>query len=82
MVPSSEVLNSGKLVKACEVSISGHKLCVDLIILEMHDYDVILGMDRLQEKESNFTTTTKGIIYIQKRMQREKNVCHLCLKSS
>ena len=44
MVPSGEVLNLGQLVKACEVSISGHKLCADLIILEMYDYDVILGM--------------------------------------
>ena len=49
MVPSGEILNSGQLVKACEVSISGNTLCVDLIILEMHDYDVILGMDWLSK---------------------------------
>ena len=45
MVPPGEILNSGLLIKVCEVSISGHKLRVDLIILKMHDYDVILGMD-------------------------------------
>ena len=33
MVPYDEVLNSTQLVKACEVVTSGHKLCVDLIIL-------------------------------------------------
>ena len=81
MVPSGEVLNSEQLVKVCEINISGHKLCVDLITLEMHDYDVILSMDRLS-KHYNFSTTTKAIIYTQKRMQRQKNVCHLCLKSS
>ena len=35
MLPSGEILNSGQLVKACEVSISGNTLCVDLIILKM-----------------------------------------------
>lgn len=44
MVPFGEVLNSEQLVKAPEVSISVHKLCVDLIILEMHDYDIIFSM--------------------------------------
>ena len=47
MVPSGETLNLGQLIKACEVSICDNTLCVDLIILEMHDYDVILGMDWL-----------------------------------
>ena len=47
MLPSSEILNLGQLVKACEVSIGGNTLFVDLIILEMHDYDVILSMDWL-----------------------------------
>ena len=41
-----------------------------------------LSQDILQEKGSNFSTTTKEIIYIQRRMQRENNDCHLCLKSS
>ncbi len=36
--------------------------------------------DRLQEKWSDFSTTTKEIIYLQKRIQREKNAYHLCLK--
>ena len=49
MVPSGEILNSGELAKVCEFSISGNTLCVDLIILKMHDYDVILGMDWLSK---------------------------------
>ena len=48
-VPSAKILNSKQLVKPCEVSISGHKLCVDLIILKMHDYDVTLGMHWLSK---------------------------------
>ena len=49
MVPLGEILNLGQLVNACEVSISGNTQCVDLIILEMHDYDVILGIDWLSK---------------------------------
>ena len=48
-VPLDETLNSEQLIKACEVGISGNTLCVDLIILEMHDYDVILSMDLLSK---------------------------------
>ena len=49
MVSSGEILNSGRLVKACEVSISGNTLHVDLIIIKIHDYDVILGMNWLSK---------------------------------
>ena len=49
MVPLGEILNSGQLLKACEVSINDNTQCVDLIILEMHDYDVILGIDWLSK---------------------------------
>ena len=49
MVLLGETLNSGQLIKACEVSISGNTLCIDLIIRKMHDYNIILGMDWLSK---------------------------------
>ena len=70
MVPSGEVLKSGQLVKACEVSVSGHKLCVDLIILEMHDYDVILGMDWLSKHCAKIDCKKKEVTF---RPQQKKS---------
>ena len=35
--------------KVLPVKIAGRELPVDLMVLEMVDYDVILGMDRLSE---------------------------------
>ena len=64
MVPSGEILNSGQLVKACKVSISGHKLCVDLIILEKDDYDVIPGMNWLSKYYANIDCKENEVTYI------------------
>ena len=63
MVPSGEILNSGELGKACEVSISGKKLCIDLIILEMHDYDVIFGMDWLSKHYAKVDCKKKELTF-------------------
>ena len=63
MVPLGEALNSGQLVKAYEVSISDNKLCVDLIILEMHDYDVILSMDWLSKHNAKKDYKKNKVIF-------------------
>lgn len=62
-IPYGEVLNSKQLVKACEVSISDHKLCVELIILEMHDYDVILGIDWLSKHCAKIDCKKKEVTF-------------------
>lgn len=64
MVPYDEVLNSAQLVKACEVIISGHKLCVDLIILEMHDYDITFGMDWLSKHYAKIDSNKKEATFL------------------
>ena len=60
MVPFNDVLNSKQLVKAYEVRISGHKLCVDLIMLKLQDYDVILGMDWLSKHHAKIDCKKKN----------------------
>ncbi|KAL4013021.1 hypothetical protein IC575_025173 [Cucumis melo] len=45
--PSGEVLLSKEKIKACRVEIVNHMLDVTLLVLDMQDFDVILGMDWL-----------------------------------
>ncbi|TYK24117.1 reverse transcriptase [Cucumis melo var. makuwa] len=45
--PSEENLLSKEKVKACQIEIAGHVIEVTLLILDMHNFDVILGMDWL-----------------------------------
>ncbi|TYJ97075.1 gag protease polyprotein [Cucumis melo var. makuwa] len=45
--PSGEVLLSKEKIKACRVEIANHVLDVTLLVLDMPDFDVILGMDWL-----------------------------------
>ena len=63
MIPLGEILNSGQLIKACEVSINGHKLCVDVIILEVYDYDVILGIDWLWKYHAKIDYRKKEVTF-------------------
>ena len=44
-LPSGEKLTSRFSFKEVPVEVAGRKLPVDLIVVEMIDYDVILGMD-------------------------------------
>ncbi|KAA0063829.1 ty3-gypsy retrotransposon protein [Cucumis melo var. makuwa] len=44
---SGEVLLSKEKIKACRVEIANHMLDVTLLVLDMQDFDVILGMDWL-----------------------------------
>ncbi|TYK03504.1 putative Retrotransposon protein [Cucumis melo var. makuwa] len=45
--PSGEVMLSKDKIKACQVEIANHVLDVTLLVLEMRDFDVILGIDWL-----------------------------------
>ena len=47
LVPSGDVLNSDQMIRACQIQIDGAVLYADLIVLEMKDFQVILGMDWL-----------------------------------
>lgn len=40
-------VNTDRIHKPCVINICGHELFVDLIVSDMHDFDVILSMDYL-----------------------------------
>ena len=40
-----EIMLSRKKIKACQIEIAEHVLDVTLLVLDMRDFDVILGMD-------------------------------------
>ncbi|KAL5543153.1 hypothetical protein UlMin_010863 [Ulmus minor] len=48
-LPSVDVLVSTHWLRAIPVLVSNRELYVDLIMLNLHDYDVILGMDFLSK---------------------------------
>ncbi|KAA0026003.1 ty3-gypsy retrotransposon protein [Cucumis melo var. makuwa] len=51
--PSREVLLSKEKIKACRVEIANHILDVTLLVLDMQDFDVILGMDWLSANHAS-----------------------------
>ncbi|TYJ97948.1 ty3-gypsy retrotransposon protein [Cucumis melo var. makuwa] len=51
--PSGEVLLSKEKIKACRVEIANQMLDVTLLVLDMQDFDVILGMDWLSANHAS-----------------------------
>ncbi|KAA0065587.1 ty3-gypsy retrotransposon protein [Cucumis melo var. makuwa] len=51
--PSGEVLLSKEKIKACRVEIANHVLDVTLLVLDIRDFDVILGMDWLSANHAS-----------------------------
>lgn len=46
-IPMEKELIASDICKACVITIEGNELLVDLIMLDMHDFDIILGIDWL-----------------------------------
>ncbi|KAL0555978.1 hypothetical protein IC582_004481 [Cucumis melo] len=59
--PSGEVLLSKEKIKACRVEIANHVLDVTLLVLDMQDFDVILGMDWLSANHANIDCFGKEV---------------------
>ena len=51
--PSGEVMLSREKIKACQVEIANHVLDVTLLVLDMRDFVVILGMDWLSANHAS-----------------------------
>ncbi|XP_052177522.1 uncharacterized protein LOC127791580 [Diospyros lotus] len=45
--PIGQTMETNLIVRDCDVDIEDEKFKIDLILMEMHDFDVILGMDFL-----------------------------------
>ncbi|KAL0556380.1 hypothetical protein IC582_004893 [Cucumis melo] len=57
--PSGECMLSKEKVKACQIELAGHVIEVTLIVLDMLDFDVILGMDWLAANHASIDCSRK-----------------------
>ncbi|TYK29012.1 reverse transcriptase [Cucumis melo var. makuwa] len=61
--PSGEVLLSKEKIKACQVEIANHELDVTLLVLDMQNFDVILGMDWLSANHASIDCFGKEVVF-------------------
>ncbi|KAL0536696.1 hypothetical protein IC582_025656 [Cucumis melo] len=61
--PSGECLLSKEKVKACKIEIAGHVIEVTLIVLDMLNFDVILGMDWLAANHASIDCSRKEVTF-------------------
>ncbi|TYK18698.1 ty3-gypsy retrotransposon protein [Cucumis melo var. makuwa] len=60
---SEECMLSKEKVKACQIEIAGHLIEVTLLVLDMLDFDVILGMDWLVANHANIDCSRKEVAF-------------------
>ncbi|TYK29806.1 ty3-gypsy retrotransposon protein [Cucumis melo var. makuwa] len=61
--PSGEVMLLKEKVKACQIEIAGHVIEVTLLVLDMLDFDVILGMDWLAANHASIDCSHKEVAF-------------------
>ncbi|KAL5572794.1 hypothetical protein UlMin_022391 [Ulmus minor] len=62
-LPSGDILISTHWLRAIPVLVSNRELYVDLIMLDLHDYDVILGMDFLSKYNATIECRHRRVIF-------------------
>ncbi|KAA0033782.1 ty3-gypsy retrotransposon protein [Cucumis melo var. makuwa] len=60
--PSGEVMLSKDKIKTCQVEIANHVIDVTLLVLDMQDFHVILGMDWLSTNHASIDCSRKEVI--------------------
>ena len=63
-LPSGENLTSRFSFNDVPLKVAGRELLVDLIVLEMVDYDVILGMDWLSKYNATIFCRRKNVVFL------------------
>ncbi|XP_022883225.1 uncharacterized protein LOC111399977 [Olea europaea var. sylvestris] len=53
-IPSGRIMNTNQIGRAVKLEMNGKELKVDLYLLDIKDFDVILGMDWLESNHSMF----------------------------
>ncbi|KAL0546306.1 hypothetical protein IC582_016213 [Cucumis melo] len=61
--PSGECMLSKEKVKTCQIEIAGHVIEVTLLVLDMLDFDVILGMDWLAAHHASIDCSRKEVTF-------------------
>lgn len=62
-MPLSKVVIADKLAKECMIDIEGRWFFADLILLDMHDFDVVLGMDWMTDYHALVDCFRKKVIF-------------------
>ncbi|KAA0045470.1 ty3-gypsy retrotransposon protein [Cucumis melo var. makuwa] len=61
--PSREIFLSKEKIKACQIEIANQMLDVTLLVLDMQDFDIILGMDWLSADHASIDCFRKEVIF-------------------
>ena len=61
--PSGNFLEASSVLKDCLLLIEGHVLKVDLVVLGIHDFDIILGMDWLSKHYATIECHEKEVLF-------------------
>ena len=81
-----ETLRIDTIYPNCVVMVQGYELLIDLLPLEMHDFDVILGMDWLSKYNAVVDYFSKTVTFkksgdLEFSFQGERKSCHLVVRS-
>ena len=60
---SGELMNSDQILRACPVLVEVRELYADLVVLDMPDYEVILGMDWLSKYHTSIDCVKKVVTF-------------------
>ncbi|KAL5557731.1 hypothetical protein UlMin_033942 [Ulmus minor] len=69
VLPSGDIMLSSYWLRAVPVVISERELCADLVMLDMTDYDVILGIDFLSKYGAMMDCKAKALRELQVQLQ-------------
>ncbi|XP_022865719.1 uncharacterized protein LOC111385547 [Olea europaea var. sylvestris] len=62
-IPSGDVQQNNLIVRVCVILIENQELYAYLIVLEMKDYDIILGMDWLSKYQATIDCMRKSVTF-------------------
>ena len=62
-IPTGETQVSRAVCKRCPLTLSDLKMPADLVVMEMKDFDIILGMDWLSEHHAFIDCKEKRVIF-------------------
>ena len=65
--PLGEIVVLGDVCRSCEVNLDGRIVLVDLISLEVKDFDVILSMDLLMKHHASVDWFRKRLVFAMPR---------------
>ncbi|XP_022897447.1 uncharacterized protein LOC111411117 [Olea europaea var. sylvestris] len=79
-IPSGRIMNTNQIAKAVKLEMNGKELKADLYLLDMKDFDVILGMDWSGSNHATIRCFEKEVIF-QKLGEEKFRFCTVRVKS-